>query len=163
MPVSSQPPLAGRCTCGRVRYRVTRPPLIVHCCHCQRKSGVSFALNCVVETDAVELLAGAPEEVDTPSASGRGQLVARCPSCRVALWSHYPQAGRLCAFVRAGTLEDPDAVRPDVHIYTSTKQPWVVLPAGARAVAEFYDVGEVWSAESFERWGALMEKGEAGQ
>lgn len=149
----------GGCTCRQVRYRMTRAPMIVHACHCrwcQRESGTAFALNALVEGDQVELLTGAPELVDTPSLSGRGQRIARCPTCKVAVWSNYGGAGDKVRFIRVGTLDDPDAMPPDVHIFTASKQPWVVLPADARAVAEYYDSKEVWSAESLARRRALF-------
>ncbi len=95
--------------------------------------------------------AGEPEIVLTPSASGRGQKIARCPTCRVAVWSNYPQAGPVVRFVRVGTMDNPDLYPPDIHIYTSSKQPWVTLPADARAVPEFYGLDAVWPAESLER------------
>ncbi len=84
----------------------------------------------MIEADRVTELGGAPELVRTPSASGAGQLIARCPHCRIALWSHYAGAGPLIKFVRVGTLDEPDRLPPDIHIFTSTKQPWVVLPSG---------------------------------
>lgn len=146
--------LEGHCGCNDVRYRITSAPLIVHCCHCrycQRETGSAFALNAVIETARLEVLAGAPERVRTPSASGKGQTIVRCPRCRIAVWSHYPQAGEVMAFVRVGTLDEPDRLPPDIHIYTSTKQPWVVLPPGARAVPEFYDPATTWSAEAMAR------------
>ncbi|HEY1230795.1 MAG TPA: GFA family protein, partial [Ramlibacter sp.] len=100
-------PLDGGCDCGQVRYRMLDRPLFVHCCHCrwcQRESGASVALNAMIEADRVVVLAGAPELVHTPSASGQGQDIARCPRCRVAVWSHYAGAGPLVCFVRVGTL-----------------------------------------------------------
>jgi hypothetical protein len=109
----------------------------------------------MIETDRLELLRGEPFMVDTPSASGKGQRIARCAQCHVALWSHYPGGGKAVAFVRVGTLAEPWRLPPDVHIYTSTKQPWVVLPAGVPAVAEFYDVEQVWPAASLQRRAAL--------
>ena len=151
-------PLDGRCTCGGVRFRMASRPLVVHCCHCtwcQRESGSAFAVNAMVEGDRVSLLAGEPERVVTPSASGKGQTILRCPSCRVAVWSHYAGSGDSVSFVRVGTLEEPARMPPDIHIFTSTKQPWVVLPAAARAVPEYYDSKLVWSAESLERRRAL--------
>ena len=144
----------GGCTCRGVRYRLMPPPLIVHCCHCrwcQRESGAAFALNALFERERMELLAGAVELVATPSASGKGQRIARCPACRVALWSHYAGLGDRVCFVRVGTLDDPDLFPPDVHIYTESKQPWVVLPAGARVFPQYYRSREVWSAASLER------------
>jgi hypothetical protein len=145
---------AGHCTCRAVRYRMTSRPLFVHCCHCrwcQRETGASFALNAMIEADRVILESGAPEKVITPSNSGRGQKISRCPECRIALWSNYAGAGDLVHFVRVGTLEDPDAFPPDIHIFTASKQPWVVLPPGAPAVPEYYDREEYWPKESLER------------
>jgi hypothetical protein len=144
----------GHCTCRAVRYALRSAPLIVHCCHCrycQRESGASYALNAVIESDRVVLLEGSPESVLTPSASGKGQNIARCPACRVALWSSYAGAGEALRFVRVGTLENPDRLPPDIHIYTESKQPWVVIPEGARRAAQYYRRSEVWSPESLAR------------
>jgi hypothetical protein len=149
----------GGCTCRAVRYRLARAPLIVHCCHCrwcQRESGSAFALNALIESAHLAPLSGQPELVPTPSNSGKGQQIARCPVCRVALWSHYSGLGPLMSFVRVGTLDEPDRFPPDVHIYTESKQPWVVLPAGARAFSQYYKSGEVWSEASLARRQALL-------
>jgi len=147
-------PLDGGCDCRHVRYRMQTSPLFVHCCHCrwcQRESGASFALNAIIEADRVTTLAGEPQWVNTPSASGRGQLIARCPQCRIALWSNYSGAGPLVRFVRVGTLDQPDHLPPDIHIFTQSKQPWVILPEGVPAVAEYYDRKQHWPEESLAR------------
>ena len=152
-------PLSGGCDCGAIRYRMETRPLFVHCCHCrwcQRETGASFALNAMIEADRVPLLAGAPEMVDTPSASGKGQKILHCPTCRIALWSHYAGAGTSVSFVRVGTLDNPDLLPPDIHIFTSSKQPWVVLPPGAPAVSEYYDRKQYWPAQSLARREALL-------
>lgn len=149
----------GGCTCRRVRFRLATRPLFVHCCHCswcQRETGASFALNAMIESDRVALLQGEVEVIDTPSNSGRGQIIARCPQCRVALWSHYAGAGKAVSFVRVGTLDEPALLPPDVHIFTASKQPWVVLDAGTPAVAEYYQASALWPAESLARRAALM-------
>ena len=149
----------GGCTCGAVRFRMTSRPLVVNCCHCrwcQRETGTAFALNAVIEADRVELLAGDVEVVDTPSASGKGQRIARCRRCRVALWSNYAGAGDAVRFVRVGTLDEPDRLPPDVHIFTSSKQPWVVLPPGVPVAAEYYRASDVWRKDSLERRAALV-------
>jgi len=154
-------PVEGSCTCGSVRYRLTSRPLFIHCCHCrwcQRETGAAFALNALIEADRVEVLKGAVEVVDTPSNSGKGQKIARCPHCRVALWSNYAGAGDAIRFVRVGTLDDPDRFPPDVHIFTSSKQPWVVLPPDTPAFPEYYRTAEQWPAESLERRAALLER-----
>ena len=159
MPTDRDRPLEGHCTCGAVRYRMTSGPLFVHCCHCrwcQRETGASFALNALIEADRVILLKGEPEVVDTPSNSGKGQKITRCPTCRIALWSNYAGAGDAVRFVRVGTLDEPDRLPPDIHIFTSSKQPWVILPPGTPAVAEYYDREKHWPKESLERRRALL-------
>ena len=151
-------PLHGGCACGAVRYSLTNKPMYVHCCHCrwcQRETGTSFALNAMIEADRVELLNGEPEVIDTPSLSGKGQKIARCPDCRIALWSNYAGAGETVRFVRVGTLDEPDRLPPDIHIFTASKQPWVVLPAGTPVFEEFYRRHEVWPKDSLDRLNAL--------
>jgi hypothetical protein len=159
-------PAEGGCDCRRVRYRLLTRPLFVHCCHCrwcQRESGASFALNAMIESDRVQPLAEAPEIVLTPSDSGLGQRIARCPHCKVALWSHYAGSGPVVSFVRVGTLDEPDLLPPDVHIFTASKQPWLPLPPGTPAVPEYYDRNELWPAESLARRAAILPQIEAWQ
>ena len=152
-------PLEGGCTCRDVRYRMMTRPLFVHCCHCrwcQRETGSAFALNALIETDRVVVLAGNLEVVPTPSQSGKGQRIVRCSKCRVAVWSHYAGGGEAIRFVRVGTLDAPEHVPPDIHIYTSSKQPWVMLPADVPAMPEYYRRSEHWPKESLERRAALL-------
>jgi len=147
--------MEGRCDCGAVRYRLNARPLFVHCCHCswcQRESGSAFAVNAMIEASEVELLSGAPVATTLPTASGKGQVFHRCPDCGVTLWSNYAGAGDRIHFVRAGTLGDPSWAPPDIHIYTSTKLPWVVLPEGVPAFPEYYKAAEQWPAEGIARF-----------
>lgn len=149
----------GGCTCRAVRYRMTTMPLFVHCCHCrwcQRETGASFALNALIEADRIELLQGEVEVVDTPSNSGKGQKIARCRKCRIAVWSNYAGGGNAVRFVRVGTLDEPDRLPPNIHIFTSSKQPWVVLPPNTPAVSEYYKAADYWPKESLQRRAALL-------
>jgi hypothetical protein len=151
--------LDGGCTCGTVRYRMTSKPLFVHCCHCrwcQRETGASFALNAMIEADRVILLRGMPEMVMTPSNSGKGQKIARCPHCQIALWSNYAGTGEAVRFVRVGTLDDPDQLPPDIHIFTMSKQPWLKLSPEIPAVKEYYRREDYWPEESLARRRALF-------
>jgi hypothetical protein len=154
-------PMEGHCTCGAVRYRLTDRPLFVHACHCtwcQRETGGPHALNAMIETACLEV-EGEVAMVLTPSNSGKGQEVARCPECHVALWSHYAGAGRALAFVRVGTLDDPAACPPDIHIFTETKLPWYVLPEGVPAVPGFYDRRALWPDWALARREAALASG----
>jgi hypothetical protein len=157
-------PLEGGCTCRAVRYRMLTPPLFVHCCHCrwcQRETGSAFALNAMIEAERVVLLAGAPELVNTPTLSGKGQKIWRCPTCRIAVWSNYAGAGDAVRFVRVGTLDLPERLPPDIHIYTESKQPWVILPQDTPAVPQYYKASEHWPAESLARRAAIQRRAPA--
>ena len=150
--------LEGGCTCGAIRYQMTGEPMFVHCCHCrwcQRETGASFALNAMLETDRLKLILGQPETVQTPSLSGKGQNIMRCPDCRVALWSHYAGAGKTVSFIRVGTLDDPDRLPPDVHIFTESKQPWIKLSANIPAFETYYSRTKLWPVEALARLQAL--------
>ena len=166
MPSPDTFPLEGGCDCRYVRYRMTTAPLFVHCCHCrwcQRETGSAFVLNAMIEADRVQLLGAEPEIVDTPSASGLGQKIARCPRCCIAVWSHYAGAGPMVRFVRVGTLDEPDQLPPDIHIFTESKQRWVVIPNDMPAVPEYYDREKYWPAESLARRQVMLPQIEAYQ
>ena len=148
--------LDGGCACGEVRYRLTSEPLFTHCCHClncQRQTGSAFVVNALIEADRVELLAGEPQPVDVPRGGGKKQRIFRCPACEIAVYSRYTRATIL--FVRAGTLDDPSQVTPDVHIYTRSKLGWVALPDSVPAFATYYDTKKLWPAASLDRLEAI--------
>jgi hypothetical protein len=150
--------LDGGCSCGAVRYRLRSGPMFVHCCHCldcQRQTGSAFVLNALIETDRVELLAGQPAPITMPTDSGRPHRIFRCPACQVAVFSEYGGMGAF-RFVRVGTLDDPTALKPDVHLYTRSKQPWVRLPDDVPAFEAYYDSKTLWPAESLERRKAAL-------
>jgi hypothetical protein len=146
-------PLQGGCACGSVRFGLKSAPMFVHCCHCrdcQRQTGSAFVLNALIETDRIALQCGDPEAVGVPTDSGRPHDIYRCPTCRTAVWSDYGRRPGL-RFVRVGTLDKPEAVPPDVHIYTRSKLPWVTLPAGVPAFEAYYDMKSLWPEESLRR------------
>ena len=149
-------PREGGCACGAVRYRLGSEPLFVHCCHstnCQRQTGSAFVINVMIEEHHVELLQGDPVAVPVPRDDGSFQRIFRCPTCQVAVWSFYTHP-RIC-FVRAGTLDEPHSVTPDVHIFVRSKVPWVTLPAGVPAFDVFYDPKTLWPEEIRARVRAL--------
>ncbi len=148
--------MEGGCSCGAVRYRLMSAPLFVHCCHClncQRQTGSAFVINLLIEADRVELLAGEPQPVDVPRDDGSVQRIYRCPTCEVAVYSQYTSPE--FRYVRAGTLDEPRGITPDVHIFTTSKVDWVVLPESVPAFEFFYDMAEQWPAASLERVDAL--------
>jgi hypothetical protein len=147
----------GGCSCGAVRYRLASEPLFVHCCHClncQRQTGSAFVINLLIEADRLELLVGEPQPVDVPRDDGSRQRIFRCPECEVAVYSEYGRPEVL--FVRAGTLDEPASVTPDVHIYTRSKVGWITLPESAPAFEVYYDRRELWPRASLERLDAVL-------
>jgi hypothetical protein len=150
---------SGSCSCGAVRYRLASRPMFVHCCHCrdcQRQTGSAFVLNAMIEADRVQLLAGETKPYPQPTESGRSHLIHRCPACGTAMWSNYGGRENL-RFVRVGTLDEPSALPPDVHIFTRSKQAWIQLPAEVPAYEVYYDTKSLWPAESLSRL-ALLRK-----
>ena len=151
----------GGCSCGAVRYRLKSEPMFTHCCHCldcQKQTGSAFAINALIETDRIEMLAGEPHRVEMPSPSGRGHDIYRCARCEVALWSDYGRRPYV-RFVRVATLDEPHAIAPDVHIFFRSKVPWVQLPPDARTFDIFYDMAKEWPAEAQARRKAASEQG----
>jgi hypothetical protein len=61
-------------------------------------------------------------------------------------------------FVRAGTLDDPTQIAPDVHIYTRSKVGWVTLPEGTPAFEAYYDTDQLWPVESLRRLEAMRRR-----
>jgi hypothetical protein len=150
--------MEGGCSCGQVRYRLLDAPMFVHCCHCldcQKQSGGAFAINALIETDRIERLAGVPVAISMPTDSGRPHDIHRCPTCQVAVWSDYGRRAGL-RFLRVATLDQPHAIRPDVHIFTRSKVPWVGLPADVPSFEVYYDTKTQWPAASLARREAIL-------
>jgi len=146
--------LEGGCSCTALRYELTASPLIVHACHCrdcQRITGSAFVINIWIEKEFVRTSGATPQSFMLEGSGGRNQEVFFCGKCGTYVWSRYHRAPGDTLFVRAGTLDEPEAVTPDVHIYTRSKVPWLELPRGVPAFESMYKIEEVWSAESKER------------
>ncbi|CAA0109768.1 Uncharacterised protein [Zhongshania aliphaticivorans] len=145
----------GQCSCGEIQYELTESPMFVHCCHCtwcQKETGSAFAINALIEAANIQLVKGYPEIIQTPTNSGAGQDIIRCPSCKTALWSNYGAAKKAVCFVRVGTLNNPSCCPPDIHIFTSTKQSWVPLDNSVPVMTEYYQRSKFWPDESIARY-----------
>ena len=150
--------LEGGCACGALRYSLASTPMFVHCCHCrdcQRLTGSAFVINALIETGRITMLSGDLTPIAMPTESGRPHDVYRCPGCQTVVWSDYGRRPGL-RFVRVGTLDDPAALPPDVHIYIRSKLPWVTLPEATPAFDGYYDPKSLWPAASLERRRAIL-------
>ena len=150
--------MEGGCSCGAVRYRLLAAPIRVHCCHCtncQKQTGSAFVINAIIETAAIKKLRGTLEAIPVTRANGAHDIY-RCRACKIALWSDYGRRPQI-RFVRVGTLDEPGALRPDIHIYTRSKAPWLTLPKGTPAFRDYYDAKKVWSKASLARLKAALD------
>jgi hypothetical protein len=146
--------LKGGCSCAALRYELTASPLIVHACHCQdcqRVTGSAFVVNIWIEKKFVKTNGAIPKSFTLKGGSGKNHEVFFRDMCGTYVWSRYHRAPGDALFVRAGTLDKPQAVTPDIHIFTRSKLPWLELPRGVPAFKSMYKIEEVWSAESKKR------------
>ncbi|MFI4947176.1 MAG: GFA family protein [Alphaproteobacteria bacterium] len=144
----------GGCACGAIRYRLTETPLIVNACHCrdcQRVTGGAFAVNIWIERRFVEADHGRLRSVMLTAGSGKPHEIFSCPECGTALYSKYHAAPGDTVLLRSGTLDRPEEIAPDVHIFTRSKRPWVTLPERIPAFEAFYKIAELWPEASRER------------
>lgn len=87
--------------------------------------------------------------------SGRPHTIHRCAACGTAMWSEYGGV-RTLRFLRVGSLDDPAALPPDVHIHTRSRLPWVALPAGVPAFDACYESRTLWPGASLARRRAML-------
>lgn len=144
--------IEGKCSCGKLRYRINSSPLIVHACHCyqcQRVTGSAFVMNAVIEKTQVDILSG---NIEHYHFADTDHTAYYCPECVTYVWSEY-KSGTFdtCWFVRVGTLENPSRFPPDVHIFTESKQPWVFISPETPSYRSFYKVKEAWPESSLRR------------
>lgn len=154
--------LSGGCSCGFVRYELLEKPMWVQCCHCidcQRSTGSAFVINAIIETQQIKVGRGKPVPVNVPRDEGVHDIY-RCPKCQVAVWSDYGRRPHL-RFVRVGTLDDPNAIKPNAHIFTRWKVKWVKLPDDTPAFRNYYMTRELWPAASLRRLDAALGKSAA--
>jgi hypothetical protein len=152
-------PLEGGCGCGAVRYRLTDEPILVNNCHCrlcQRQTGTGSAVNALIEADRIELVSGELSSHEFETGSGGVQTVKRCAKCGTPVWSHYPRLGTIAAAVRAGTLDNPSAIKPDAAIYVVDKPHWATLPEGIPQFDEHYSPPTLLPPERLARLAALI-------
>jgi len=125
----------GGCQCGAVRYEVTGAPrqlVACHCTDCQRQSGSAFGMTMVVDEADFRLLQGDLKTFRSESDAGRAKLGAFCPDCGTRIY-HKPEWRKGTVSVKPGTLDDTRGLKPTVHLWTDSRQPWVTIPDGVKA------------------------------
>jgi hypothetical protein len=122
-------PIEGGCNCGKVRYRITKEPLTVYVCHChlcQKRTGSAFSMQVVFPADAFELMAGEPIKRDRILPDGKSNVSLVCPLCFSRISTR--REDFLTVSIRAGTLDDTSWLKPVAQLWTSSAQPWAIVP-----------------------------------
>ena len=117
--------LQGGCLCGAVTYETSAEPQIVghcHCVDCRKSSGTGHGTH-VGLPEAALTLNGDVKFYDRPADSGN--IVSRgfCANCGSAILSRNSAMAGM-AFLRASSLDDPDAVAPQMIVYASRAPAW---------------------------------------
>lgn len=126
-------PLRGSCQCGAVTYSVNADPVFTYACHCrncQKRTGSAFSMGMVVAAAALEMKGELTSwsRVSDEGNTNTRYSCARCGNIMYGIGENAPDLAKL----QAGTLEETGTVEPEVHLWTSRKQPWLTLPARVR-------------------------------
>lgn len=118
--------IEGGCLCGSVRFTCSAAPELTfycHCSDCQRTGGSPFSVELMMSSESFRVQG----ESQTYTVAGdSGQDVHRhfCPKCGSGIYLMC-DADPGYVFIKAGALDDAGWISPDMHIFTSSKQPWV--------------------------------------
>lgn len=123
----------GGCVCGAVRYRVTGNPTFVavcHCTFCQKRSSTAFTMVAAFPEQAVEITQGEVTVYEHHSdESGRWLKMSFCPKCGSTV-THIAEGRPGMRMVAGGTLDDPNWLEINRHIWVKSKLHWVPVPEG---------------------------------
>lgn len=121
-------PIEGGCLCKAVRYRIDAEPIMMRLCwcrDCQYLAAGGASANVVFPTNAVTVTG---ELRDYVSIADSGNVMHRrfCPTCGTPVFSA-AEARPHIVIVRAGTLDDPNVVKPSLNIWTDSAPTWACL------------------------------------
>jgi hypothetical protein len=130
--------IAGGCRCGAMRYTIALDVLpatyACHCRDCQTWSGSAFSQQFIIAESMISV--SGPIEVYELTTLDRTSRQRFCATCHTRIFNTNTRRPGV-AVVRAGTLDDSDQLDVIAHIWTSRKQPWVIIPAGVPTWPEF--------------------------
>lgn len=142
----------GRCLCGEISYQIIDKPLFTHACHCtdcQKVTGSAFGLSMFILRQDFQMLSGTPTVAHPPQQYGVAAIYA-CGDCGCAIYRTHSYLDKF-VFPFPGTFDDTTWVKPQAHIYTRSKQPWVQLADDEPAFEKQYKRDDVWPEASLKR------------
>src|SRR5690242_801093 len=159
------PAITGGCHCAAVRFRILTAPLFCYACHCndcQKDSGSAFSLHATIEAFNIKVISDLKPSlvILTPNPS-RVQEISRhavCPRCGTILWGNDGQWGYAVSSVRIGTLDFPEIMEPDIHMFVGNKLAWIQLPKDARTSRKGFDYKTAWPKSSLKRLEVCLER-----
>ena len=114
--------LEGGCHCGAIRYRLGSMPFdsdFCHCIDCRKATGAPFGVWMDFEQGQVSWLKDQPWQYTSSDKVRRGF----CRDCGTSLtYQHLDHPDYLSLSV--STLDEPEAVSPNYHIYTGQSIAW---------------------------------------
>ena len=118
--------ISGGCLCGTVRYEIEADPIVAlrcHCRDCQYVAGGEPTVVLLVPSSGLRCIHGKPREYRTKADSGTGVFRSFCENCGTPLFAGNEAAPQMIA-IKLGSLDDPSRHAPNIHIWTSSAQPW---------------------------------------
>ncbi len=115
-------PISGGCLCGAVRFRVTAEPVATYYCHCRmcrRATGAPVYAGATVPIEGFAFTKGEPAFYQSSAIGVR----LFCGTCGGYLGARHPVDPKLMDFNLAG-LDDPEAIKPNCHVWTSSRIGW---------------------------------------
>jgi hypothetical protein len=115
-------PFEGGCLCGAIRYSVSLQPsrgVMCHCSMCRRISGAPALAFAIFPKSAFRWLKGEPAWYRSSSGARRG-FCRECGSSIAMDEDRLPEEAQICI----GTLDEPDRVRLDDHVFASDRVAW---------------------------------------
>lgn len=119
----------GQCLCGQVKYTLATDPIVTavcHCKHCQRQAGSAFSVVALVSADSIRVEGDVQSYEDTADSGARLERQF-CPRCGSAMFSRQPGSPNT-VIIKAGSFDDTSWIKPAVHVWCDSAQPWVEIP-----------------------------------
>ncbi len=136
-------PAKGGCQCGDCGYLLREQPYLAYACHCQecKKLTASAFLLCIhVPSESLKIIRGQMASKQRISDSGNTVTTWFCGNCGSTLFADNSSRPTIST-VHVGSLEHPEQIDINKHIWTKRKLPWIDLPD----THEIHPKGKEWS------------------
>ena len=123
--------ITGGCLCGEIRYEVPQGNLsgtYCHCTDCQKATGVAYAFSVPIAPQDFVLSSGDVKSYEKMADSGRKIVRNFCSNCGSMVFTGDMKTSPYI-WIKVGTLDNPELVKPIQQIWTSSRQTWSNIDA----------------------------------